>query len=72
MLYKRNGYMVDGETHCISRQNLDKQTHITRKVSDGVRMHEFKTVVKRWILKDRYSWRPKSALNYWTRSAPHR
>lgn len=31
-------------------------------------MHEFKTVVKRWILKDRYSWRPKSALNYRARS----
>jgi len=33
-------------------------------------MHEFKTLVKRPTLRDRYSWRPKSALNYRARSAP--
>jgi len=46
-------------------QSLNKQTHFARRHRAAC-MHEFKTVVKRWILKDRYSWRPKSALNYRT------
>lgn len=61
---------ADDDSRRASRQSPDKQTHFYKGVSGGVRMHEFKTVVKRWTLKDRYSWRPKSVLNYRARSAP--